>query len=368
MNPLIVFIIVATTTTLLATSFFILKYGGYVATTVPDWPIFTVLALINVGVALWFVSSFLTRDSLQPTEQMKSVESIEIPVKSAGYAPKLFRYHPFQLFSRGPLAEKTFAPVLSYKSMQAKIIATKAGLHITVLTQNFVTQNEIRQITIVKKNVGEMMTVELTNGSYYRIWLRLEDTYTKLLELDTALRDLGYPVQLKMDITFPSVYRNESDSLSKEQAREIAQTYITSLDGANNFVIIKDQTEAIALGWMFSYNSRAFARSKNIQDAIPGLGPLLVDKDGGTHQLPSLGPTQEIVQQVEQAFAIAQQRLRSEKPEQYQNYVLDEITLIDYSNGLWRIGYDVPNIDGAQVKMEIDITTTEVTEYRDSWS
>jgi len=193
MSPFIILLTAAAITATTLSIFFVVKYGGYALSTFPNWPVILLCVVINIFAIAWFTLDFLRRDSLEPLTRVDDATAFYVPVKSTAYGIKFYRYLPFGLFSKKPLAERVLVPVISYKSWQSEISLTSSGMHISVLTHNFIPRDTIRQVTIVKKQpIGEFMTVELHSGGYYRIWLRLVEPEMTLQEIEEVLRDFGY--------------------------------------------------------------------------------------------------------------------------------------------------------------------------------
>ena len=49
-----------------------------------------------------------------------------------------------------------------------------------------------------------------------------------------------------------------------------------------DLVVLDDLTQEHDFGWVFFVNSPEFARSRNLSDAIPGAGAIIVDRDDGS--------------------------------------------------------------------------------------
>jgi hypothetical protein len=66
--------------------------------------------------------------------------------------------------------------------------------------------------------------------------------------------------------------------ITVEQAYAIAQQEIAK--SAHRFVILTDRTEEHPFGWVFSYAPAAYLQSRNPTDLVPGVGPLVVERNG----------------------------------------------------------------------------------------
>ena len=82
---------------------------------------------------------------------------------------------------------------------------------------------------------------------------------------------------------------------SIDQAREIAEGVIDSVYRSQGIdaVILDGETIEEPFGWVFFYQSRAWAERGEVSGLLVGNGPILVTRDGSTHSLGTGEPIDE---------------------------------------------------------------------------
>ena len=72
-----------------------------------------------------------------------------------------------------------------------------------------------------------------------------------------------------------------SGTITKDDAIRIAQkTCANQSDKKNKFVLVTENPEEKAFGWIFFCNTEKYLRTKDRNYMVPGLGPLIVDREG----------------------------------------------------------------------------------------
>lgn len=85
-----------------------------------------------------------------------------------------------------------------------------------------------------------------------------------------------------------------------DAARAIALRELTLLEAAVNCpMALLDRVEQVSLGWIFFYNSRAYLETRNPMMRLAGNGPLLIDRDGTVHALPTAVSWQQAIRDME---------------------------------------------------------------------
>lgn len=78
-------------------------------------------------------------------------------------------------------------------------------------------------------------------------------------------------------------------AITRQQALEIARRRLAD-EAGESMVIREDEILERDFGWVFFSASRAFLESPNPNNAIPGFGPLVVEKaDGATEFISTSG-------------------------------------------------------------------------------
>lgn len=75
---------------------------------------------------------------------------------------------------------------------------------------------------------------------------------------------------------------------SADQALRLAEAEVAK--SRHDMVILPDRTLEYEYGWVFTYVPRRFLETKDPQYAVPGNGPLVVQRDGKIALLPSARP------------------------------------------------------------------------------
>lgn len=75
--------------------------------------------------------------------------------------------------------------------------------------------------------------------------------------------------------------------LDKEAARRIAQPLIEELaqKHGRNYVILEDAVREHPLAWIFIFNSAEYNASRNLDDLVMSLGPVVVKRYSGDARL-----------------------------------------------------------------------------------
>lgn len=82
-------------------------------------------------------------------------------------------------------------------------------------------------------------------------------------------------------------------AITRAQAGEIARREVAKSAGAQ-FVIEEEKTQAREFGWVFFYTPRAYLKSRDPGDLVPGNGPLAVERAGGAATFLSAGVPPEV--------------------------------------------------------------------------
>ena len=69
--------------------------------------------------------------------------------------------------------------------------------------------------------------------------------------------------------------------LTLATATDHARQAVADLHSKHDFILQEDQTQTREFGWVFYYNTRAYLKSHNPNDMVPGVGPLIVEKATG---------------------------------------------------------------------------------------
>lgn len=92
----------------------------------------------------------------------------------------------------------------------------------------------------------------------------------------------------------------ESNNMNYEEALTLAQIEIGETDDQSEYVIVEKTAQERTFGWVFEYTTRKYIQTGDPNDTKPGLGPLIVDRNGKTHHLPTSMPPAEAIQQAEE--------------------------------------------------------------------
>ena len=71
--------------------------------------------------------------------------------------------------------------------------------------------------------------------------------------------------------------------MTKNEAQEIVKEYLVRLQKGTpyEFVVMEDRTREEDFGWVFVYNSKEFVETGDLQWALAGNAPLIVDRFTG---------------------------------------------------------------------------------------
>ena len=88
--------------------------------------------------------------------------------------------------------------------------------------------------------------------------------------------------------------------LTKIIATEIARKHISQLATAagDSFELLLEEAKDVAQGWLFSFNTCDFVRSRNPADALAGNGPILVLQNGQVRELSSTIPWKQALKHI----------------------------------------------------------------------
>ncbi len=90
---------------------------------------------------------------------------------------------------------------------------------------------------------------------------------------------------------------------SKQRALEIARKSLSELKPGTEFVIQEDKTVEKDFGWVFLYTTRKYLETKDPRTLIPGAGPLVVERAGGTTQyLPTSLPPDKAIEEFDKRW------------------------------------------------------------------
>lgn len=79
----------------------------------------------------------------------------------------------------------------------------------------------------------------------------------------------------------PSGQDGNQTGITLEKAMEIADNRIADFESDHDFVIIKEKIIEKPFGWVFFYSTRKHVETGDINYAVPGNGPLIVDRKDG---------------------------------------------------------------------------------------
>jgi hypothetical protein len=95
--------------------------------------------------------------------------------------------------------------------------------------------------------------------------------------------------------------------IDKATARNLVEAELKRLNQGNpdvEFVIVDDATLERSFGWVFFWNSREFVETGDIQHALLGNAPFIVDKEAGTFHVTGTGRSiEEYIREYEEKRA-----------------------------------------------------------------
>ena len=84
-------------------------------------------------------------------------------------------------------------------------------------------------------------------------------------------------------------------AITKEQALAIARKRLAGMGGEHELVVLEDKIVERDFGWVFLCTSQAFLETGDPDNAIPGIGPLVVLKDDGATEFLSTSSSPDVV-------------------------------------------------------------------------
>jgi hypothetical protein len=132
--------------------------------------------------------------------------------------------------------------------------------------------------------------------------------------------------------------QNEGTKVTKDGARAIVEKKIRS-----DMAIVDNQTEEHDFGWVFFYTTKRYLETKNINDIVPGNGPIIVNRDGSVVTLPTSQNPKILIADYEKSYRITHS---SQSTQQEHSAVIAKIcgskgkeyTITEYSNAQGKIG------------------------------
>jgi hypothetical protein len=91
----------------------------------------------------------------------------------------------------------------------------------------------------------------------------------------------------------PAAAAAKTKTITRAQALEIARREVAKSAGAD-FEVEEAKTQAREFGWVFFYAPRAYLKSHDPRDLVPGDGPLAVERAGGAATFLSAGVPPEV--------------------------------------------------------------------------
>ncbi|MBO0854673.1 MAG: hypothetical protein J2P18_13015 [Nocardia sp.] len=99
--------------------------------------------------------------------------------------------------------------------------------------------------------------------------------------------------------------------ITKQEAERIARTFVAEefppREGAEEVVIDDDATIERPYGWLFTYTTASYVRTRDPDDGLAGAGPLLIlREDGAIIPYTSIYTTEAALQDYEQGLDAGQ--------------------------------------------------------------
>jgi hypothetical protein len=85
-----------------------------------------------------------------------------------------------------------------------------------------------------------------------------------------------------------------TEKINFDQATSIARRELTR-DPQHSFVLLMDQVKEYPFGWIFQYAPKRFLETHNPNDAVPGTGPIVVNRDGSVERLSTSGHPSAVI-------------------------------------------------------------------------
>jgi len=79
------------------------------------------------------------------------------------------------------------------------------------------------------------------------------------------------------------------DVTTVQQAEQIVEERVFA-DRPHSFVVLRDKTKERGFGWVVFYTTEEFLKSGNPGDLVPGVGPVVVLRDGAVVPLSTSVP------------------------------------------------------------------------------
>ena len=76
--------------------------------------------------------------------------------------------------------------------------------------------------------------------------------------------------------------RNSTAPLSRDQAIQVARDTIAKSPNGRELALLEANTVETPWGWVFHYTTRRFLETGDRNALVPGIGPFVVERDGGT--------------------------------------------------------------------------------------
>jgi hypothetical protein len=97
-----------------------------------------------------------------------------------------------------------------------------------------------------------------------------------------------------------SMTTQHKEEITKQHALEIARKAIADLKLGTELVLLEDKTLEKDFGWVFFNTTKKYLETKNPNDLLPGIGPLVVERsDGSTHFLSTSLPPNKAIEEFE---------------------------------------------------------------------
>lgn len=97
---------------------------------------------------------------------------------------------------------------------------------------------------------------------------------------------------------------SSGDTITQEQARELARKECCGFPNTKDFVLNDVATTEHNFGWVFYYATKKYLETKDPRDSIPGTAPIIVKKDGSVVRLSSSSDPQQQIAQYERGYEV----------------------------------------------------------------
>ena len=174
-----------------------------------------------------------------------------------------------------------------------------------------------------------------------------------------------YPFHASTSTT-KNMNMNTSSSITKEQARSLAEKECCGFLSSHEFVIVDEWTEERTFGWVFGYATKKYLETKDPNELIPGSAPIIVTREGEVVPLTSAGnPSQQIASfekewQAKQAASMAEyekiQRFAYDKVIRYPDFSIEYVGQHS-ADGIIRVDfYDFTVTDASGIAQDVSWT------------